>query len=95
MQIQHIDLFVSSHDQPSEGDYLAAIDDVSEHVVPIIGTSGVWDAWAVLWEGLDQANGLAHVSVEPIVDDCAHVRLKVKATLPGKRVGIRVYVLSQ
>ena len=95
MQIQHIDLFVSSFEQPQAGDLAAVLDQETEHVVPIIGTSGVWDAWAVPCEELGDASGMRKVCVEPILDDCSHVKLTVQASAADKRVGLRIYVLSQ
>lgn len=95
MQIQHIDLFVTSHSQPEPGDLPAEVDQETEHIVPIIGTSGVWEAWAVPCSGLGDAAGFQKLCAEPIPDDCSHVKLKVQSSAADKRVGLRIYVLSQ
>jgi hypothetical protein len=93
--MQHVDIFVSSHETPSEGDYAASLGETAEHLVPVAGSSGVWDCWAIPVGPLTDLPGLETVLVEGLEDDSTHVRLKVRAAELGKRIRLRIYVLSQ
>lgn len=95
MLIQHIDLFVSSHESPIEGDYTAPLEGIAEHTIQCIGSSGIWDAWVVPLSNLQDLASLTHVEACPIPDDSSHVSLRVSASQQDKRVGLRIYILSQ
>ena len=94
MQIQHIDIIVSSHESVAAGDFAAPVPSVAEHELPCIGTSGIWDAWIAPLSNLQDLASLAMIEVRPIPDDSRHVLLRVQASEAEKRVGLRVYVLS-
>lgn len=95
MFMQHIDLFVSSASEPVQGEYSAGTDAIHEHLVTVIGSSGVYDTWATVVEGFSDLGSFVHLSVEPVPDDSTKVKLKARAAAADKRVGLRVYVLSQ
>ena len=95
MQIQHVDLYVSSFEVPQEGDYVAPLGEVRDHLVKIIGSSGVCDTWIVPLSNFADLSSMSDVSVTPVEDNSCAVLLSVGATKAEARVGFRVYVLSQ
>lgn len=95
MLIQHIDLFVSSHENPAEGDYIAPVGSTAEHTIQCIGSSGIWDAWVVPLADLQDLPAMTYLEACPIPDDSSHVLLRVSAAEAAKRVGLRIYILSQ
>ncbi|MBS1722009.1 MAG: hypothetical protein JSS66_03260 [Armatimonadetes bacterium] len=95
MQIQHIDVFVSSHSAPQEGDYAAPVGESAEHFVPIVGSSEVWDAWICPGEGLAGLSAFGGLSASALEDDSQHIKLSVNALEADQRIGLRIYVLSR
>lgn len=91
MQIQHVDVTLSSFQTPGPDELAVPTGQAVEHLVPIVGTPGVWDAW---FSAQSSLSGFVSLSVEAIPEDTTKLRLTAQAEEADQRVTLRLYALS-